>query len=100
MKPLLLIDIDGPLNPYGGPQASPAGGLRRAPAGTYWKTQYVLGYAAGRPFAWFDDEITMDRSHVDQKHLAAALLVHVDHRIGLTLPDFDALAYWAAALVA
>ncbi|MEU7514968.1 hypothetical protein AB0B13_23680 [Streptomyces sp. NPDC042898] len=34
----------------------------------------------------------------ERKHLAAALLPHVDPRIGLIRPDFDALAEWAAAL--
>ncbi|MEV6652149.1 HAD domain-containing protein [Streptomyces sp. NPDC051219] len=167
MKPLLLIDVDGPLNPYAAPATRrPAGyathrmrptgwetrplrvwlnpehgaelrGLARqyelvwattwkaeanewigphlglpelpyidwpemhgkAPRGILWKTQYVLEYAAGRPFAWFDDEITsMDREWVDRHHLAAALLLHVHPGIGLTRPDFDALADWAAAL--
>lgn len=71
-----------------------------SPRGTYWKTRYVVTYAAGRPFAWIDDEITrLDREFVEQKHLAAALLLHVDHRIGQVRPDFDALADWAAALL-
>ncbi|MER8237545.1 HAD domain-containing protein [Streptomyces sp. NPDC094049] len=71
----------------------------RAPAGTFWKTQYLLEYAAGRPFAWIDDDITpYDREYVERNHLAAALLLRVDERIGLTRPDFDALAEWAAAL--
>ncbi|MFF7182445.1 HAD domain-containing protein [Streptomyces sp. NPDC008121] len=71
----------------------------RAPYGTFWKTQYILEYAAGRPFAWIDDDIAShDRAYVEQNHLAAALLLHVDERIGLTRPDFDALAEWAAAL--
>jgi hypothetical protein len=49
--------------------------------------------------AWIDDEITdLDREYVDRNHLAAALLLHVDHRIGLLRPDFDALDGWAAAL--
>ncbi|MGW1279763.1 hypothetical protein ACWD4V_22825 [Streptomyces tsukubensis] len=168
MKPLLLIDVDGPLNPYGAkPERRPAGytthrmrpeGWRekkplrvwlnpghggelllladrfelvwattwkgeanrwlapplglpelpyidwpvmhgRSPRGTFWKTRYVLDYAAGRPFAWVDDEITeLDREFVEQKHLAAALLLRIDHRIGLTGPDFVALEEWAAAL--
>ncbi len=168
MKPLLLIDVDGPLNPYAAqaqrrPEGytthrmrptgwtevkplrvwlNPAHGeeLRalsrlydlvwattwkgeanewigphlglpelpyidwpqmhgKAPRGTFWKTQYILPYAAGRPFAWVDDDITgYDREMVEREHLAAALLVHVDPRIGLTRPDFDALADWAAAL--
>ncbi|MFF9865745.1 HAD domain-containing protein [Streptomyces sp. NPDC013953] len=168
MKPLLLIDVDGPLNPYAAKaQRRPEGytthrmrptgwtegkplrvwlnpahgeelrelarlydlvwattwkgeanewigphlGLAelpyidwprmhgKAPRGTFWKTQYILQYAAGRPFAWVDDDITVyDRDMVEREHLAAALLVHVDDRIGLTRPDFDALADWAAAL--
>ncbi|MFF7439190.1 HAD domain-containing protein [Streptomyces sp. NPDC008122] len=70
-----------------------------APRGTFWKTRYVLEYAAGRPFAWVDDDITpYDHEYVEQKHLAAALLLRVDPRIGLVRPDFDALAEWAAAL--
>ncbi|MFE6714576.1 HAD domain-containing protein [Streptomyces sp. NPDC057695] len=71
----------------------------RAPRGTFWKTQYILEYAAGRPFAWVDDDITRyDREFVEQNHLAAALLLHVDPRFGLLRPDFDALADWATAL--
>ncbi len=71
----------------------------RAPAGTFWKTQYLLEYAAGRPFAWVDDDITVyDREYVGQRHLAAALLLRVDPRIGLVRQDFDALHAWAAAL--
>ncbi|MBT2444859.1 hypothetical protein J7E93_33145 [Streptomyces sp. ISL-36] len=167
-KPLLLIDVDGPLNPYAArPERRPEGytthrmrpagwcetkPLRvwlnpahgeellalaewyelvwattwegeanawigphlgipelpfvdwpqmhgKAPRGTFWKTQYILEYAAGRPFAWVDDDITSyDHEYVDQRHLAAALLLHVDPRIGLIRPDFDALAEWAAAL--
>ncbi|MEU9865067.1 HAD domain-containing protein [Streptomyces sp. NPDC047971] len=71
----------------------------KAPRGTFWKTQYILEYAAGRPFAWVDDDITSyDHAYVEANHLAAALLLHVDPRIGLIRPDFDALAEWAAAL--
>ncbi|GAA3111041.1 hypothetical protein GCM10020254_66440 [Streptomyces goshikiensis] len=69
----------------------------RAPRGTFWKTQYVLEYAGGRPFAWIDDDITdLDREYVDQRHPARALLLRADERIGLLRADFDALAAWAA----
>ncbi|AXG76932.1 HAD domain-containing protein [Streptomyces paludis] len=169
MKPLLLIDVDGPLNPYEALSSvhPPAGYARhlmrpaawtgpgplpvllapahgaalralsrrydlvwattweadanvwigprlglpelpciawppireKAPRGTFWKTRYVLEYAAGRPFAWVDDEITAhDREWVAQRHLAAAHLVRVDPGTGLVRRDFDALARWAAAL--
>ncbi|WP_328297710.1 HAD domain-containing protein [Streptomyces sp. NBC_00435] len=171
MKPLLLIDVDGPLNPYAAkPQRRPEGysthrmrptgwtgpesakplrvwlnpdhgaelralavaydlvwattwkgeanewigphlGLPelpwidwprmhgRAPRGTFWKTQYILEYAGERPFAWIDDDITdMDRTYVDQLHPAHTLLLRIDERIGLTRPDFDTLADWAAGV--
>ncbi|MHC6629149.1 HAD domain-containing protein [Streptomyces globosus] len=169
-KPLLLIDVDGPLNPYAAqPERRPAGytthrmrpsgwtgaesakplrvwlnpshgaellalanayelvwattwkdeandwigphlGLPRlpyidwpqmhgrAPAGTFWKTQYVLEYARGREFAWVDDDITdADREYADRHHLQRALLMRIDERIGLLPADFAALARWAVA---
>jgi hypothetical protein len=169
MKPLLLIDIDGPLNPYAAlSRRRPPHGYRRhrmrptgwtegpplpvllnpehgsellalagryelvwattwkdeanewigphlglpplpyidwplmhgdAPDGTYWKTQYIVRYAAGRPFAWVDDEITaLDRAWVAAHHPVRALLLPVDPWVGLVRPDFDALAEWAEAL--
>jgi hypothetical protein len=71
----------------------------KTPRGTFWKTQYIVEYAVGRPFARIDDDITaMDHEWVAQQHLAAALLLDIDPRLGLLRPDFDALADWAAAL--
>lgn len=71
----------------------------KAPRGTFWKTRYILEYAAGPPFAWIDDDIALyDHEWVEQRHLAAALLLRIDPGTGLTRPDFDALADWAAAL--
>ncbi|MDJ0381690.1 HAD domain-containing protein [Streptomyces sp. G-G2] len=67
-----------------------------APRGTFWKTQYVLEYAADRPFAWIDDDITpRDRDYVDELHPAHALLLRVDERIGLVRADFERLGAWA-----
>ncbi|WP_307127969.1 hypothetical protein [Streptomyces sp. B1I3] len=165
MKPLLLIDVDGPLNPYAAlsrrraPQGytrhsmRPTGwtagpplpvllhpghgdelltltdryelvwastwkdeanewigphlGLPPLPYidwpdmhgatgdGTYWKTRYVVAYAAGRPFAWVDDEITdIDTAWVAAHHPGRALLRQIDPRVGLVPTDFDALADW------
>lgn len=165
MKPLLLVDVDGPLNPYaalmlpGTPDGyltcltRPAGwdhgpplpvllnpahgrallGLAgryelvwattwrdeanvwigprlglprlpyvdwpsmcgRAPAGTSWKTPHVVAYAAGRPFAWVDDEIgAPDREWVRGQG-AVALLLRIDPWTGLLPADFETLAAWA-----
>jgi hypothetical protein len=66
--------------------------------GTHWKTHGVVAWAAGRPFAWVDDEITdADRAWVSAHHLGPALLHRVDHRLGLTDEDFDVLGRWLAA---
>ncbi|MEV6160868.1 hypothetical protein AB0L71_02890 [Streptomyces sp. NPDC052052] len=67
-----------------------------APAGTYWKTRYVVEYAAGRPFAWVDDEVTeQDREWVREQGAAEALLLWIDPRTGLLADDFEELAAWA-----
>lgn len=78
--------------------------------GTYFKTHDVVAYAAGRPFAWIDDEVSdFDREYVTTHHRAPspihphsipapALLHHVDPRLGLLDSDFEALAAWAASL--
>lgn len=169
MKPLLLIDVDGPLNPYvakasrcpdgyqthrmrptgwenpwqkplrvwlnptHGPalQALPFDlvwcstwaaeanewigphlGLPELPVihwpdgardessdGTFWKTRHVVDWAAGRPFAWIDDDFTdRDRAYVAAHRDGPALLHFVSPRIGLLDDDFTALAGWAAEL--
>ncbi|MFB6893422.1 hypothetical protein ACFCX4_29360 [Kitasatospora sp. NPDC056327] len=64
-------------------------------AGTHWKTPALVGWAAGRPFAWVDDEITdADRTWVAGHHRAPALLHRVDPRVGLTERDFAVLEAW------
>ncbi|WP_299541646.1 hypothetical protein [uncultured Streptomyces sp.] len=167
MKPLLLIDVDGPLNPFAAlARRRPPQGYRRhlmrptgweagdplpvllnpehgdelltltdrfelawattwkaeanrwiapqlglpalphvewpgllgpGPDATYGKTQHVVAYADGRPFAWVDDEITdRDRAWVTVHHPARALLLTIDPRVGLVRRDFDTLAAWVA----
>ncbi|MFF5019437.1 hypothetical protein [Streptomyces sp. NPDC001165] len=69
------------------------------PDGTYVKTWPVVAYAAGRPFAWVDDQISdVDRAYVDRHHPGPALLHWVDPRKGLTEDDFAVLADWAARI--
>lgn len=67
--------------------------------GTYFKTHEIVEYAAGRPFAWLDDEISdWDTRYVEEKHSAPALLHRVNPRDGLTVRDFNVLAEWAESL--
>ncbi|WP_327290201.1 HAD domain-containing protein [Streptomyces sp. NBC_01198] len=67
------------------------------PAGLHWKTRTLLDWAAGRPFAWLDDEITdADRIWAEAAHPARTLLRRVDSRHGLTDADFAALDAWRA----
>jgi hypothetical protein len=63
--------------------------------GRHWKTAGLVRWAAGRPFAWIDDELTeADRRWVAAGHPGRALLHRVDARTGLTDADFAALARW------
>ncbi|MFB7955090.1 HAD domain-containing protein [Streptomyces sp. NPDC056045] len=63
--------------------------------GLHWKTRTLVDRAAGRPFAWVDDEITgTDRSWVAAHHPGRALLHRVDPRRGLADDDYAALDAW------
>ncbi|MEV5942713.1 hypothetical protein [Streptomyces sp. NPDC051994] len=77
-------------------------GAQRLPGvagGPFWKTEHVVRWAAGRPFAWVDDDLgPADREYVAAHHDGPALLHHVDPRRGLLAADFDALTAWAEAL--
>lgn len=67
------------------------------PREVHWKTPGLLAYAAGRDFAWLDDEITAaDRTWVAARHPGRALLHRVDPGRGLTTDDVDALRAWCA----
>ncbi|WP_405162006.1 HAD domain-containing protein [Nocardia sp. NBC_01499] len=154
--PLLFLDVDGPLLPFGaGPRPEPPSltsighlarlrpevglllaalpcelvwattwekeanteiaprlGLPRLPViawpdpsdehqhedqwfGLCWKTRTLVDWAAGRPFAWVDDEITdSDRDWVATHHQGRALLHHVEASRGLDDADFTVLGEW------
>lgn len=63
--------------------------------GLHWKTPVVVHWAAGRPFAWVDDEIgEADRAWVEAHHAGRALLHRVDPQRGVTDDDFAALDTW------
>ncbi|WP_194898529.1 hypothetical protein [Catenulispora pinisilvae] len=70
------------------PRPEPAGGL-------CWKTPSIVTWAAGRAFAWIDDDITdADQAWVRTHHDAPALLRRIDPAVGLAAEDFAALAAW------
>ena len=63
--------------------------------GLHWKTQALIDWAAGRPFAWVDDEVTaVDRLWVRQHHHGPALVHHVDPQRGLADDDYAVLSEW------
>lgn len=63
--------------------------------GLHWKSRALVDWAAGRAFAWVDDEITAtDRAWVSAHHGKRALLHHVDPHRGLTEADFNLLKRW------
>lgn len=64
--------------------------------GLFWKTKTLAAYAAGRPFAWVDDQITMaDWRWCAARHPAPTLLQPIDPARGLAVGDFAALGRWA-----
>lgn len=68
-------------------------------AGLHWKTRTLVGWAAGRPFAWVDDEITdRDRCWVAAHHDGPALLHRVDPALGLTDSGLRLLDNWLRAV--
>ncbi|WP_246365889.1 HAD domain-containing protein [Nonomuraea rhodomycinica] len=63
----------------------------------HWKTRGLVGWAAGRPFVWVDDEITdADRAWVAAHHRGRALAYRVDPCRGLTEGDVIVIARWLA----
>lgn len=67
--------------------------------GLCWKTRTVVTWAAGRSFAWVDDEVTdADRDWVAERHRGHALLCSVDASVGITDQDFAALDAWFRGL--
>ncbi|MCZ4119609.1 hypothetical protein [Streptomyces sp. H39-S7] len=73
--------------------------LRERPDGVHWKSDPLVEYAGGRPFAWVDDEQGgADHAHVAARHRAPVLLHHVNPRIGLRSEDFTVLAAFAASI--
>ncbi|GAB2725670.1 hypothetical protein [Kitasatospora kifunensis] len=73
--------------------------LNERPDGIHWKSESLVEYANGRPFAWVDDEQSdADHTYVSSNHDAPALLHHVNPRIGLRNDDFAILATFAVSL--
>jgi hypothetical protein len=77
------------------PSLSAADEDRDERIGLHWKTRTLIEWAAGRPFAWVDDEVTaVDRAWVRAHHPGPALLHRVDPRRGLAEDDFKVLGEW------
>jgi hypothetical protein len=67
--------------------------------GLFWKTRHLAEYAAGRPFAWVDDQISpVDWRWCAEQYLAPSLLQPVDPRFGLRQKDFATIDRWAALI--
>ncbi len=63
--------------------------------GLHWKTAFLVRWAAGRPFVWFDDEVTdADQRWVTAHHPGGALLRRVHPFNGLADADFAAVRAW------
>jgi hypothetical protein len=68
---------------------------KQSPDGLFWKTRPLIDYAAGRPFAWVDDQLTAaDWRWCAEHHPAPTLLLPIDPARGLTDGDVAALTRW------
>lgn len=89
---LPVVDLSDAVKPVRSPY------WRNKPS-VHWKTEVLIQYAAGRPFAWVDDEITdLDKEYAATYHEGQALLRYIDPRLGLLEPDFNVLSAWAKNL--
>lgn len=67
----------------------------------HWKLPKLIEHAAGRPFAWVDDEISAaDEAFAAEHHPGPALLHWVSPRLGLLSRDFEILEGWSCELQA
>lgn len=63
------------------------------PGSTYFKTDQLVRWAAGRPFVWVDDEITLTDTDWVTKHTnGCGLTMLVSPQVGLISEDFIRLA--------
>lgn len=66
---------------------------------THWKLRDLITYAAGRPFAWLDDEITThDRDHLIEVSHSSTLPLQVSPVIGITDDHLTQVCEWRQAL--
>lgn len=65
------------------------------PPAVHWKVPTLVEYAAGRPFAWLDDEIGVADGHWLRAHHPGAALAHrVDPMCGVTEADLQVVRVW------
>jgi hypothetical protein len=77
------------------PEASAAEEEQDERQGLHCKTRTLVRWAAGRTFAWADDEITStDRRWVAANHPGQALLHRVNPATCLTDADYLTLGRW------
>ncbi|HUQ57242.1 hypothetical protein [Lentzea sp.] len=106
MTPLILIDVDGPLNPWAAnpkpanyrPFDIKVGWWRKLrihlDPDHGWKYPAVARYAYERPLVWFDDDFGLHAARRERfvhkrRHLTTAL-VHVDPGTGIGAQHLDA----------
>jgi hypothetical protein len=82
VPPVLVLDVDGVLNPY---------------AATVCPPEYIE-FVADRPAVWIDDLLTPQARRWADRRGGATLLIDVDPTHGLQRPMVDQALAWASRL--
>jgi hypothetical protein len=94
--PVLLLDLDGVLNPWMDPL--PVVTFPPVPFPPERKAPAVAAVAGERPAAWIDDNQTDAGRRWAAERAVPTLLVSVDPAVGWTRADVDRVVAWAGAL--
>jgi hypothetical protein len=92
IAPVLLLDLDGVLNPFAAP-VCPDGYLEREFFAGEGPERYCVAHGA-----WIDDNHTAAGRRWAAERSAPTLLVSIDPALGWTRADVDQVLDWTAAL--
>lgn len=101
ISPVLGLPTDLPVIGWPGGWKHCRDTYRRSTFRGCWKTPHIATWCAGRPFAWFDDEVNRyDRANLENDSTVGEFYLHrTNPRTGMSDADFDVLRDFGLRLV-